>query len=81
MIHDDETLIQAFHMAMRQRANFKVALTHKDELLYTWIDSVAKQDLPRIKALIYETIKNQMQGSLSSNPEEIVCFCFDFFTL
>ncbi len=80
-LHDDETLIRNFHLAMRQRANFKLSVENKDELHYTWIDSVAKKDLPVIKARIYEAIKEQLQISPSQNPEELVCFCFDFFAL
>lgn len=80
-VHDDETLIRNFHLAMRQRANFKLSVENKDELHYTWIDGVPKKDLPQIKARIYEAIKEQMQVPPSGEPEELVCFCFDFFSL
>ena len=50
-----------------------------DEVMYTSVSSISKQDIPRLKKKILDVIADYAKSVSDSPAEQVVCFNLDFF--
>ncbi|MBI4042503.1 MAG: DUF4423 domain-containing protein, partial [Deltaproteobacteria bacterium] len=75
----DSSLISKHHMNWRLRAMHALDQQINEDLHYSFVVSLSRKDVEKMKALLIEQIQTVKEQIRISPEEEIYSFCLDFF--
>lgn len=76
---DEIGLIQSFHRAMRDRANYRLITPETMLMTFTLIGGISKSDLHVVSNLLREMTVKAASLQKESQAEELVSLCVDFY--